>query len=357
LFVAAVRFVFTVLGAVVAYQLTTLHKQGAVISFVGERYNVAVVVVIVFVGALIGYVSGGFLGRGAQRLVRHLNEALTKVSGSEVVVGTAGLIVGLGVAALFSLALKSLPYVGAYVLVPFFLIMGYIAAYLAAKKHVEILRLVGISPTPSVGQAGSLPRKVLDSSALIDGRVADILRTHFLEGELIIPRFVVHELQRVADSADPDKRVRGRRGLDVVKELKSLSRNVHVIDDDYEDLPAVDAKLVKLAIDLHADVLTTDYNLNKVAEIQGVRVLNVNELANAVKTVVLPGEEIEVKILREGREADQGVGYLDDGTMIVVEGGRSLIGSTIRAEVTSVLQSPSGKMIFTKLVRPASVAK
>jgi uncharacterized protein YacL len=350
-FVAAVRLVFAMLGAVAAYQFTTLNKHGSVVPFVPEKYNIVVIALLVLVGALVGFVLGGLLGRGAQRLLAHLDESLSKVPGSEIVVGTAGLVVGLGIAALFSLALNRLPYVGEYVLVPFFLIVGYISAYLAAKKHVEILRLVGINPPPHPGQAGPLPRKVLDSSAIIDGRVVDILRAHFLEGELIIPRFVVHELQRVADSGDPEKRIRGRRGLDVVKDLKGLSREVRVIDNDYEDLPAVDAKLVKLAIDLHADVLTTDYNLNKVAEIQGVRVLNVNELANSVKPIVLPGEEIEVKILREGREPEQGVGYLDDGTMIVVEAGRPLIGSTVKAEVTSVLQSPSGKMIFTKLAK------
>jgi uncharacterized protein YacL len=349
-FVAAVRLVFAGIGAVAAYQFTTL-RRAEIVPGIPERYNLITVIVFVLVGGLVGFIVGGFLGRGAQRLLGHFEQSLAKVPGSQIVVGTVGLVVGLGVAALFSLALKDLPYVGRYVLVPLFLIAGYMGAYLAARKHVEILRLVGINPPPHPGDNSSVPRKVLDTSAIIDGRVADIVKTHFLDGELLIPRFVVHELQRVADSGDPEKRIRGRRGLDVVKELKGLSRSVRVIDDDYDDLTAVDAKLVRLAIDLHADILTTDFNLNKVADIQGVGVLNVNELANAVKSVVLPGELIEVKILREGREHEQGVGYLDDGTMIVVEGARPLIGSTVKAEVTSVLQSPSGKMIFTKLVR------
>jgi len=350
LFIVAVRVVFAVLGAVAAYQLTTL-RHGQIVPYIPADYNIVTVVVLVLVGGLIGYVAGGFLGRGALRLLHHFEQSLSKVPGSQIVVGTAGLIVGLGIAALFSLALRDLPFVGSYLLVPLFLIVGYITAYLAARKHAEILRLIGINPPPHGGDGPSLSRKVLDSSAIIDGRVADIVKTHFLDGELLIPRFVVHEIQRVADSGDPEKRIRGRRGLDVVKELKGLSRNVRVIDNDYDDLSAVDAKLVRLALELHADILTTDYNLNKVADIQGVGVLNVNELANAVKTVVLPGEEIEVKVLREGREHEQGVGYLDDGTMIVVEGARPLIGSTVKAEVTSVLQSPSGKMIFTRLVR------
>jgi uncharacterized protein YacL len=350
LFVAAVRIVFAALGALAAYQFTTLRRDQVVPS-IPERYNIVAVIVLVLVGGLVGFIAGGFLGRGAQRLLHHFDQSLSKVPGSQIVVGTVGLIVGLGIAALFSLAIKDLPYVGSYLLVPLFLIVGYITAYLAVRKSADILRLIGINPPPHVGDDPSLPRKVLDSSAIIDGRVADIVRTHFLDGQLLIPRFVVHELQRVADSGDPEKRIRGRRGLDVVKELRGLSRNVRLIDDDYDDLSAVDAKLVRLALDLHAEIVTTDYNLNKVADIQGVGVLNVNELANAVKTVVLPGEQIEVKVLREGREHEQGVGYLDDGTMIVVEGARPMIGSTVKAEVTSVLQSPSGKMIFTKLAR------
>ena len=350
MFVVAVRLVFAVLGAVAAYQFTTL-RRGQIVPSIPESYNIVAVIVLVLVGALVGFIAGGFLGRGALRLLHHFEQSLAKVPGSQIVVGTAGLIVGLGIAALFSLALRDLPYVGSYLLVPLFLIVGYITAYLAARKHVDILRLVGINPPPHGSDGSSSSRKVLDSSAIIDGRVADVVKAHFLDGELLIPRFVVHEIQRVADSGDPEKRIRGRRGLDVVKELKGLSRNVRVIDNDYDDLTAVDAKLVRLALELHADILTTDYNLNKVADIQGVGVLNVNELANAVKTVVLPGEEIEVKVLREGREHEQGVGYLDDGTMIVVEGARPLIGSTVKAEVTSVLQSPSGKMIFTRLVR------
>ena len=196
---------------------------------------------------------------------------------------------------------------------------------------------------------GITPAKLVDSSAIIDGRIIDVVKTGFVEGELLVPRFVIEELQRLADSADAEKRVRGRRGLDLVRRLQNSSGQVRVEDTDYADIDAVDAKLVRLGGELHAVILTTDYTLNKVAEIQGVRVLNVNDLANSVKSAVLPGELIEVKILREGREQDQGVGYLDDGTMIVVEAGASLVGERVKAEVTSVLQSPSGKMIFSRL--------
>jgi uncharacterized protein YacL len=160
---------------------------------------------------------------------------------------------------------------------------------------------------------------------------------------------VLEELQRVADSHDPQRRARGRRGLEVVHDLRAGGQHMSTPDVDYRDLQDVDAKLLRLAQDRRLPILTTDYNLNKVARIQGVTVLNVNELANALKPAVLPGESLRVKVIREGKESDQGVGYLDDGTMIVVEGGRSMVGATVQVEVTSVLQSPSGKMIFSRV--------
>ena len=262
-------------------------------------------------------------------------------------------MVGLIIATLISIALVRIPLVGVYLTVPIYLLSGYFTAYLAAKKHVEILRLLGLRGAFEV-LPGLTPSKLLDSSAIIDGRILDIVHTGFLEGEILVPRFVVEELQHLADSADAEKRVRGRRGLDFVRRLQNSSGAVRIDDKDYADLEAVDAKLVRLGRDSGAQIVTTDYTLKKVAEIQGVKVLNVNDLANSVKPAVLPGEVIEVKILREGREQDQGVGYLDDGTMIVVESGAALVGSRVKAEVTSVLQSPSGKMIFTPGARPST---
>ena len=219
---------------------------------------------------------------------------------------------------------------------------------MAARKHIEILRLLGVRGAFEI-LPGLTPPKILDSSAIIDGRILDVSETGFVEGELLVPRFVVEELQRLADSADSEKRIRGRRGLDFVRRLQNGSGAVRIDDTDYADIEAVDAKLIRLGNEIGGQLLTTDYTLKKVAEIQGVKVLNVNDLANSVKPAVLPGEIIEVRIQREGREHDQGVGYLDDGTMIVVEAGASLVGSRVKAEVTSVLQSPSGKMIFSRV--------
>ena len=190
---------------------------------------------------------------------------------------------------------------------------------------------------------------LVDTSAIIDGRIGDLISTGFVDRELVIPVFVLQELQRVADSTDPQRRARGRRGLEVVHDLRLSSHPVATPEVSVPDITDVDAKLVRVAHEQDMPILTTDYNLNKVAQIQGVRVLNVNDLANALKPAVLPGEALRVKVIREGKEAEQGVGYLDDGTMIVVEGGRERIGELVETEVTSVLQSPSGKMIFTRL--------
>lgn len=190
---------------------------------------------------------------------------------------------------------------------------------------------------------------LIDTSVIIDGRITDICKTKFIEGKLIVPRFVLKELQHIADSSDPIKRQRGRRGLEVLNTIqKDLGVHLTIHEEDFPDVPEVDAKLVKLAKLLGAMVLTVDFNLNRVATIQNVRVLNVNELANALKPVVFPGETMEIKLIKEGKEHNQAIGYLEDGTMVVVEEGRRFIGQTIKVAVTSVLQTQAGRMIFTK---------
>lgn len=191
---------------------------------------------------------------------------------------------------------------------------------------------------------------LLDTSVIIDGRIADICETHFMSGKLILPRFVLKELQLISDSSDPLKRNRGRRGLDILNKIKGNPNIVVKINEmDFPEITTVDAKLVKMAQVINAKVFTNDFNLNKVAELQGVKVLNINELANALKPVVMPGELMQVKILKEGKEQDQGVAYLDDGTMVVVDSGRRHIGKTLNVTITSVLQTQAGRMIFAKL--------
>jgi len=200
------------------------------------------------------------------------------------------------------------------------------------------------------GQGMEENLKILDTSVIIDGRIADVCETGFIEGVFILPQFILQELQHIADAVDPLKRARGRRGLDILHKVQKMSNiTVKIVDDDFPKIKEVDAKLVALAKRLGAKVITNDFNLNKVAELQGVSVLNINELANSLKPVVLPGETMKVFILKEGKEYNQGVAYLDDGTMVVVENARRLIGKNAEVNVTSVLQTTAGRMIFSKL--------
>ncbi len=193
--------------------------------------------------------------------------------------------------------------------------------------------------------------KILDTCVIIDGRIADICETDFVEGKLIVPQFVLSELQNIADSADPLRRARGRRGLDIINRLKNGSDRfeVEISEQDFPDIAEVDAKLVQLTKLLNGKILTTDFNLNKVASIQGVRVLNINDLANAMKPALLPGDTLQIRVIKEGKEANQGVGYLDDGTMVVVEEGKKYQGRDMQVEVTSVIQTQAGRMIFSKV--------
>jgi uncharacterized protein YacL len=344
----AVRGVLALLGALAGYQLADRVRASSFAPELSQNGKIAWLVLFTVAGLVLGYLLGVVLSRLLRRGLDHVDEVMARATGAEVVVAVGGVVVGLFIATLISIALVRIPIVGPYLTVPIYLLAGYFTAYVAAKKHIEVLRLLGVRGAFEV-IPGITPAKLLDSSAIIDGRVLDIVDTGFVEGELLVPRFVIEELQRLADSADAEKRVRGRRGLDFVKRLQNSSGAVRVDGTDYPDIEAVDAKLVRLGHDLGAQIISTDYTLKKVAEIQGVKMLNVNDLANSVKPAVLPGEVIEVKILREGREQDQGVGYLEDGTMIVVEAGSSLVGSRVKAEVTSVLQSPSGKMIFSRV--------
>ncbi len=191
---------------------------------------------------------------------------------------------------------------------------------------------------------------LLDTSAIIDGRIVDICKTRFLGGRLVIPKFVLRELQQIADSTDPIKRQRGRRGLEILNNIqKEAGLDISINEEDFADMTEVDAKLVRLAKLMDAKILTVDFNLNRVASIQGIKVLNINELSNALKPVVFPGEEMHLKLIKEGKEHNQAIGYLDDGTMVVVEDARRLLGQDVRVSVTSVLQTQAGRMIFTKL--------
>ena len=286
------------------------------------------------------------------RMISNTEEALTKMPLADIFFAVLGLIIGLLIALLLSTLVGKipLPWVAAPISIILYVLFGYLGVSVAIKRRSELGEPDWLRPNRKK-DAGLFARpKILDTSVIIDGRILDICQTGILEGKLIVPNFVLQELRHIADSADSLKRGRGRRGLDILHRMqKELALPVQVEARDYDDIAEVDAKLLKLAQDMGGVVVTNDYNLNKVASVQNVPVFNINELANAIKPVVLPGEEMTVSVVKEGKEAGQGVGYLDDGTMIVVESGRRYIGETVESIVTSVLQTAAGRMIFAKL--------
>lgn len=288
---------------------------------------------------------------------------LARVPTSDIMVITFGIAIGLVLANLLGGPFSHLPIIGPYIPLIFSVVLSMVGAKVALRKHQDIVgffdrslpSLKGAVKPAAVKDAYDSDRvycdnKLLDTSVIIDGRIGDILKTGFLEGFMIVPKFVIRELQTLADSSDGLKRGKGRRGLDLLHEIQMENpERVFVDDTDYPELEGVDAKLVKLAQQKQWIIVTNDFNLNKVAEIQGIDVLNINDLANAVKQMVVPGENINVFLLREGKEAGQAIAYFEDGTMIVVDNGRRFIGSSVMAEVTSVLQTSAGRMVFAKV--------
>ena len=268
---------------------------------------------------------------------------------------TVGILAGTLVA-LFASAVLSLTALSqsgkAFVALGFLLCFGYLGVALGTRLGLEIPpdALRSFFRRTAVSMETPSPAKLLDTSVLIDGRIADICEAHFLDGPLLVPQFVLHELQVIADSGDTLRRQRGRRGLEVLQRIQKMAHlGVRVLADDSAGGSEVDHKLVELALHIKAKIVTNDFNLNKVASVQGIGVLNVNELANALRPAVLPGESMRVFVLREGKEANQGVAYLEDGTMVVVDGARRLINKTVDIVVTSVHQTPAGKMIFGRV--------
>jgi uncharacterized protein YacL len=312
-------------------------------------------VTIGLVGALVGLVLTPFI---TVRPIRALRKAFARISAQLLIFALVGLVVGLIIAALLAYPLSLLPSpIGSFL--PFLgvLIFGYMGAAVFMMRQNDLASL--FSSVSTRGAVGPAPEKssaladnrtiLLDTSVIIDGRIADIARTGFLPGSLLIPRFVLAELQYIADSSDSLRRQRGRRGMEVLSTLqKDPNVVVRISDIDVEGVREVDDKLVILARQMRCPILTNDYNLNKIAEFQGVTILNVNELANAVKSVLLPGEVLGIRVIQEGKEINQGVGYMDDGTMVVVEGGREFLNREVNVTVTKVLQTAAGRMIFAR---------
>ena len=305
-------------------------------------------------GALLGYILSPLVLRLIWNVIQRMETGLSDFSTQDLLIGTLGLLFGLIIANLIGLAFSKLPIIGAYGPIVFSIIFGYAGMSIAVRKKTEIAGWVSFLRLPRSKEKErkkeEFSGKLLDTSSIIDGRIAEICSTGFLEGPLLVPVFVLEELQLIADSSDVLKRNKGRRGLDILKQMQEDNYvEVRIINDDFDDVQGVDSKLVRLGRKINAKVVTNDYNLNKVAALQGVVVLNINDLANALKPARIPGEHMEVLVVKAGKENNQGVGYLDDGTMIVVENGQKYIGSTVPVVVTSVLQTSAGRMIFVKV--------
>ena len=351
--------IFTAIGLIIGY----IVGEGLLelfnnlnIKFLSQP--VSKIVFLVFITLLFGiilYFISPLIYKGISKVIDTVEKSVQKVSASELVYGTVGSIAALLIASLIGIPLIGIHPVGGPILcVLIELVAVIIGIKIFVEKKDDINTMIS-----NIKKSSSKEKKhkntaknisnVLDTSVIIDGRIFDICKTGFISGILIIPSFVLDELRHISDSSDVLKRNRGRRGLDILNRIqKELDIETEIWEGDFPEIAEVDSKLLKLAQTLNGKVITNDYNLNKVAEVQGVPVLNINELANAVKPVVLPGEEMKVIVIKEGKESSQGIAYLDDGTMIVVEGGKKFIGEELYVVVTSVLQTAAGRMIFAK---------
>jgi uncharacterized protein YacL len=331
------------LGRDVYEHLVSLHVESAV-------WQLALTILVPVAGA----VGGVFLAPMAQALFEtELGEAegaIDRLTTAEIIGGAIGLVLGLVVAWLVkNILLETLAGAGrfgGYVGIALSILFGLFAAYLGARVGAK-QRIEAMVPRAPSDASGAATMKIIDTSVIVDGRIVQIAESGFLDGPLVLPRFVLRELQTIADSADPSKRTRGRHGLEALAKLQEVMA-MEIDERDFNDAGGVDAKLVRLARERNAKILTNDFNLNRVAQVEGVGVLSVNELAGAIKPIVLPGEELHIAVIRDGKEPNQGVGYLDDGTMVVVENGRRFLGEDLDVQVTSVLQTVAGRMIFAR---------
>lgn len=359
-----VRTALTIAGAIVGYGVFLLivflfnsTGHGEMVDFSGVQ-EICISLLFVIIFGLVFFRLTPTLKRQGTKVANGIESDLQKVSTNDIVMGTIGLIVGLIIAFLISQIYGGIkvPYLDVILNIITYIILGYLGIVIATKKGKDIKLAWGVSKKiSSVGGKGKMKTdatpKIFDTSVIIDGRISDIMKTGFVEGPIVIPEFVLVELRHIADSSDALKRNRGRRGLDILNKIQN-EYGIEIYNTTEEkaldDIPEVDAKLLKLAQIMNGKVVTNDFNLNKVAAIKGVEVLNINELANTLKPVVLPGEEMILALVKEGKENNQAVAYLDDGTMIVVEEGKRFIGQTIKVIVTSVLQTSAGRMIFAK---------
>ena len=328
--------------------------------------RISVIVLGTIIGILIGYFISSFILKQGLVIARRLERVLTHIPNQELIAGTIGLLFGLIIANLIGAAFNQVPIIGPYISIILSAIFGYSGVRLMARKGPEMYlnylkqwkrSEAGTKKSRGFNMFGShkssdlnSTAKLLDTSVIIDGRIKELCATGFIDGPLVVPVFVLNELQIISDSADAMKRNRGRRGLDILKEMQDAKLvSIEIVEDDYDDLHEVDSKLMRLALEKQWKLMTNDFNLNKVARVQGIKVLNLNELANVLKPALIAGEWIRVQVMKEGKEIQQGVAYLDDGTMIVVEDGRPYVGQEVEVMVTSILQTSAGRMIFARV--------
>jgi len=364
------RVILALAGAYVGFQLLasirllyTMLKWDPWLSLEPWRYLAADISSIIFIG-LISFLFAPLLISAVEKSIHFTELILQKLPLEDVIIGSIGLSIGLLLANLMGLALMGLPVIGVGITLGLNVVFGFVGVRLALYQKKDILRVTGLlrrekaevavkatnSNELTSSRTAEHKGKLLDTSVIIDGRIADLCATGFLEGPLVVPLFVLSELQLLSDSADPIKRARGRRGFDILNRIqKEINFPVIISEKDYENEHAVDAKLVKLSQETGYKLLTLDYNLNKMSVLQQVQVLNINDLANALRTIVLPGEALNVTIIKVGREQGQGIAYLDDGTMVVVDNASRMVGKTFLVEVTTSLQTSAGRMIFAKI--------
>lgn len=357
------RGIFSVIGLIVGYFigeiLLTIRQIANLTYLLSDISKVVFIIIISFIFGLILYIISPIIYKGISNLIEYIEKNMQKMSITEILYGTVGAVIALILMTFIAEPINGMhKQLGPIALILLNVLAAVIGAEIMIKKKEDITALLVNIKKPVIKEKKGkestkeavigIP-KILDTSVIIDGRIFDICETGFVEGPLVIPNFVLDELRHISDSSDSLKRNRGRRGLDILNKIqKELSIETQIVDDDFPKIAEVDAKLLKLAQKIDGKVITNDYNLNKVAEFQGVPVLNINELSNAIKPVVLPGEEMTIDIVKDGKESSQGVAYLEDGTMIVVESGRKYIGQTTGVIVTSVLQTAAGRMIFAK---------
>lgn len=341
------RFVFTVAGALAGIAVSRLADWATQLGL----SETAVIIIFIILGAAIGYVFGGIIGRELARVYGMVEEHLAEYATTDILLGTAGLLVGLLVALILSVPLRVVSHDPAWTFLFMLMLFGlcaYAGVRLALVKRREVRVTFG-RLNADEGCAAQPLVKYLDTSAVIDGRFLELRRAGLLEGALRVPRFVLGELQTLADSADETKRARGKRGLDLLEAVADSENAPEVFQFDYPEIPDVDGKLLRLVTDAGGTIVTCDGNLTKVGRLQRLQLINLNEIAAAMRPSFLPGEMLRLAIVREGKEAEQGVGYLEDGTMVVVADGRRHIGEETDAEVTSVLQTSVGRMVFARV--------